>query len=106
MVVPSLPGFGFSGPLRETGWTIGRIAGACAELMAGSATTGTASQGGDVGAGIVARAGRRSPRTGSSASTSTTLIAVPVGDVRPIREDLTPRRSLARLEEHRQRDRA
>ena len=33
VVAPSLPGFGFSGPTHETGWTPKRIAGAVAELM-------------------------------------------------------------------------
>jgi microsomal epoxide hydrolase len=33
VVVPSLPGFGFSGPARGPGWTVGRIAAAWAELM-------------------------------------------------------------------------
>jgi epoxide hydrolase len=31
-VIPSLPGFGFSRPLRDTGWSYGRIAGALVEL--------------------------------------------------------------------------
>ncbi len=34
LVIPSLPGYGFSGPLTETGWTDGRTAAALAELMA------------------------------------------------------------------------
>src|SRR5262245_44262377 len=34
LVVPSLPGYGFSGPTRETGWGRRRTAGAWAELMA------------------------------------------------------------------------
>ncbi|UZG56785.1 epoxide hydrolase family protein [Rhodococcus opacus] len=33
VVVPSLPGFGFSGPVRESGWDTTRIATAWAELM-------------------------------------------------------------------------
>ena len=33
LVVPSLPGFGFSGPTRERGWNVTRIAHAFAELM-------------------------------------------------------------------------
>ncbi|MFV2114806.1 epoxide hydrolase family protein [Micromonospora sp. LOL_025] len=33
VVVPSLPGYGFSGPLTGTGWGVPRIAGAWAELM-------------------------------------------------------------------------
>ena len=33
LVIPSLPGYGFSGPLAEPGWDAGRMAGACGELM-------------------------------------------------------------------------
>lgn len=33
LVVPSVPGFGFSGPTRELGWTIPRVAAMFAELM-------------------------------------------------------------------------
>lgn len=33
VVIPSLPGYGFSGPVREQGWTNQRIAAAWAELM-------------------------------------------------------------------------
>lgn len=33
LVIPSLPGFGFSGPTRERGWSNRRIAAAWAELM-------------------------------------------------------------------------
>ncbi|WP_086667229.1 epoxide hydrolase family protein [Lentzea kentuckyensis] len=33
LVIPSVPGFGFSGPTRELGWTIPRVAGVVAELM-------------------------------------------------------------------------
>jgi hypothetical protein len=32
-VIPSLPGFGFSGPVTDTGWDTARIAAAWAELM-------------------------------------------------------------------------
>lgn len=33
VVIPSLPGFGFSGPTHEPGWTTARMAAAYAELM-------------------------------------------------------------------------
>ncbi|WP_327353218.1 epoxide hydrolase family protein [Streptomyces sp. NBC_01304] len=33
LVIPSIPGFGFSGPTKEKGWGIGRTAKAWAELM-------------------------------------------------------------------------
>ncbi|WP_026877585.1 epoxide hydrolase family protein [Jiangella gansuensis] len=54
LVVPSLPGFGFSTPLRETGWgNLMRVAGAVAELMTRLGYQRFAAQGGDVGAGVV-----------------------------------------------------
>jgi epoxide hydrolase len=33
LVIPSIPGFGLSGPTSEPGWSAGRVAGAFAELM-------------------------------------------------------------------------
>ncbi|WP_235921503.1 epoxide hydrolase family protein [Lentzea tibetensis] len=35
LVIPSIPGFGFSGPTQELGWTVKRVAGVWAELMRG-----------------------------------------------------------------------
>src|SRR5947207_10799147 len=34
LVIPSLPGYGLSGPTRQTGWTTGRVARAWTPLMA------------------------------------------------------------------------
>ena len=50
LVIPSLPGYGFSGPLTETGWTDGRTAAALAELMRRLGYDRYGVQGGDVGA--------------------------------------------------------
>jgi epoxide hydrolase len=57
LVIPSLPGFGFSTPVRQIGWELGRTTAAFAELMArlGYARYGT--HGGDIGAGISGRLG-------------------------------------------------
>ncbi|MEK8229223.1 alpha/beta fold hydrolase [Oerskovia sp. M15] len=33
VVIPSIPGFGFSGPTTSTGWDLGRIARAWVELL-------------------------------------------------------------------------
>ena len=52
VVVPSIPGFGFSSPVRETGWATGRIARAVAQLMANLGYERYAVHGGDIGAGI------------------------------------------------------
>ena len=50
LVIPSVPGFGFSTPLSEAGWTHGRIAKAFTELMARLSYDRYGVQGGDVGA--------------------------------------------------------
>ncbi|WP_422771042.1 epoxide hydrolase family protein [Plantactinospora sp. WMMC1484] len=52
LVVPALPGFGFSGPAREPGWNVPRIAAAWAELMRRLGYQRYIPQGGDVGAWI------------------------------------------------------
>ena len=60
LVIPSLPGYGFSGPLTETGWTDGRTA-ALAELMDRLGYRRYGVQGGDVGAFIAPLIGRTVP---------------------------------------------
>ncbi|TXK39417.1 epoxide hydrolase family protein [Nonomuraea sp. C10] len=52
LVIPSVPGFGPSAPLRGTGWTLGRIARAWATLMARLGYERYGAQGGDWGSGI------------------------------------------------------
>ncbi|MDR8413692.1 epoxide hydrolase [Nonomuraea sp. 3-1Str] len=52
VVVPSIPGFGFSGPTREPGWSLGRVAGAWKQLMARLGYERYIAQGGDFGAVI------------------------------------------------------
>ncbi|MEV6323669.1 epoxide hydrolase family protein [Nocardia sp. NPDC051787] len=58
LVIPSLPGHGFSGPITETGWNDGRIAAALAELMARLGYDHYGVQGGDHGAFIAPALGR------------------------------------------------
>jgi epoxide hydrolase len=50
LVLPSIPGFGFSGPTRQPGWNFARIANAWAELMRRLGYDRYAAQGGDFGA--------------------------------------------------------
>lgn len=50
LVIPSLPGFGFSGPTRERGWNNGRMAAALAELMRRLGYERYGVQGSDAGA--------------------------------------------------------
>ena len=50
LLIPALPGFGFSSPLAETGWTTARAAAAWAELMRRLGYDRYGAQGGDLGA--------------------------------------------------------
>jgi pimeloyl-ACP methyl ester carboxylesterase len=61
LVLPSLPGYGFSGEPTEVGWDAGRIARAWAELMFRLGYTRYVAQGGDVGALITDYMGRQAP---------------------------------------------
>jgi epoxide hydrolase len=61
LVIPSLPGFGLSGPTRDTGWHTMRIAKAFAELMRRLGYDSYAAQGGDMGALISPDLGRVDP---------------------------------------------
>jgi pimeloyl-ACP methyl ester carboxylesterase len=61
LVLPSLPGYGFSGQPTELGWENGRIAGAWAELMGRLGYARYVAQGGDVGAAVTDAMGRRAP---------------------------------------------
>src|SRR5574341_996325 len=61
LVLPSLPGYGFSGEPTELGWESGRIARAWAELMERLGYTRYVAQGGDVGANVTDAMGRQAP---------------------------------------------
>jgi pimeloyl-ACP methyl ester carboxylesterase len=61
LVLPSLPGYGFSGEPAEIGWDLGRTARAWAELMSRLGYTRYVAQGGDVGAGVTDAMGRQAP---------------------------------------------
>ena len=61
LVLPSLPGYGFSGEPTELGWDSGRIARAWAELMDRLGYTRYVAQGGDVGAAVADAMGRQAP---------------------------------------------
>ena len=52
LVIPSIPGFGFSGPIREVGWNTKRIAQTWAHLMKRLGYDHYGAQGGDWGSGI------------------------------------------------------
>jgi pimeloyl-ACP methyl ester carboxylesterase len=61
VVVPALPGFGFSGPVAEGGWTTNRIARAWVELMSRLGYERFAAQGGDIGSSVSPELGRVAP---------------------------------------------
>jgi pimeloyl-ACP methyl ester carboxylesterase len=61
LVIPSLPGYGFSGEPAEVGWDPGRVAQAWAELMRRLGYTRYVAQGGDQGAGVTDAMGRQAP---------------------------------------------
>lgn len=52
LVIPSIPGFGFSTPVKEKGWNMFRIAAAFTSLMEQLGYAKFAVHGGDMGAGI------------------------------------------------------
>ena len=61
LVLPSLPGYGFSGEPVDIGWDLARTARAWAELMRRLGYTRYVAQGGDVGAGVTDAMGRQAP---------------------------------------------
>jgi pimeloyl-ACP methyl ester carboxylesterase len=62
VVVPSLPGYGFSGKPAERGWNIVRTGRAWAELMRRLGYSRYVAQGGDWGAGVSTEVGRADPQ--------------------------------------------
>ncbi|MEV7327422.1 epoxide hydrolase family protein [Micromonospora sp. NPDC093244] len=61
LVIPSIPGYAFSGPTGQVGWDTGRVAGAWKELMRGLGYDRYAVQGGDWGTPISLRLGLADP---------------------------------------------
>jgi pimeloyl-ACP methyl ester carboxylesterase len=62
LVLPSLPGYGFSSEPAELGWNPFRIASAWAELMNRLGYTRYVAQGGDVGSSVTDAMGRQAPK--------------------------------------------
>ena len=61
LVLPSVPGYGFSGEPAELGWNVGRTAAAWAQLMRRLGYPRYVAQGGDVGAAVTDAMGRQAP---------------------------------------------
>lgn len=84
VVVPSLPGFGFSGPTREAGWNNVRIGKAFIELMSRLGYQKFGVQGGDAGAIIGPEIGRLAPeRVIGVHLNAATMGFIPFGPVSP-----------------------
>ncbi|MET7947145.1 epoxide hydrolase family protein [Micromonospora sp. NPDC005324] len=62
LVLPSLPGYGFSGEPTEPGWNSARMAQAWAKLMDRLGYSRYVAQGGDVGAAVTDAMGRQGPQ--------------------------------------------
>ncbi|NUT55151.1 MAG: epoxide hydrolase N-terminal domain-containing protein [Thermoleophilia bacterium] len=83
LVLPSLPGYGFSGEPAELGWENGRIAAAWAELMKRIGYSGYVAQGGDVGAAVTDAMGRMGPQGLRGIHVNLLALAIGLKDVLP-----------------------
>jgi pimeloyl-ACP methyl ester carboxylesterase len=79
LVIPSIPGHGFSGPVTEPGWGVERVATAWAELMRRLDYGSYVTAGGDWGSIISLELSRRAPEQVQGAYLSM-LLTVPSGD--------------------------
>jgi pimeloyl-ACP methyl ester carboxylesterase len=83
LVLPSLPGYGFSSEPKELGWNVGRVGMAWAELMKRLGYDRYVAQGGDVGAAVTDTMSRQAP-TGLIGIHTNLLVAVlGIGDQLP-----------------------
>jgi pimeloyl-ACP methyl ester carboxylesterase len=80
LVIPSIPGYGFSAEPTEVGWDAGRTGLAWAELMSRLGYTRYVAQGGDVGASITDSMGRQAPEglVGIHTNLLVTALALPL----------------------------
>jgi pimeloyl-ACP methyl ester carboxylesterase len=83
LVLPSMPGYGFSSEPTELGWNAGRIAQAWAELMRRLDYTRYVAQGGDVGAAVTDLMGRQAPEGLVGIHTNILVAALAIADQLP-----------------------
>ena len=104
LVVPSLPGFGLSTPVREPGWDLARSSSALAELMGRLGYDRYGAHGGDIGAGVSGTLAATQPAHVVGVHTISDAMGVAVGEQfgYPIPDDLS-QADLARVEEQRRR---
>jgi pimeloyl-ACP methyl ester carboxylesterase len=103
LVIPSLPGFAFSGPTRDKGWNVQRTARAWAELMRRLGYERYGAQGGDIGALVSPALGRVAPESVVGVHVNAASVGfIPLGPVdEEARAGLDERelRSLAKIAE-------
>src|SRR4029450_4799125 len=85
LVLPSIPGYGFSGEPTELRWGPGRTAQAGAELMGRLGYGRYVAQGGDVGASITDAMGRQAPQ--GLVGIHTNLLVTALGSPQPTDTD-------------------
>jgi pimeloyl-ACP methyl ester carboxylesterase len=85
LVLPSVPGYGFSAEPVEIGWELGRVARAWSELMDRLGYTRYVAQGGDVGAGVSDAMSRIAP--GGLIGVHTNLLVPALGGAMPTDTD-------------------
>jgi pimeloyl-ACP methyl ester carboxylesterase len=83
LVLPSLPGYGFSSEPNELGWESGRIARAWAELMDRLGYASYVAQGGDVGAAVTDAMGRQAPNGLLGIHINLLIASIGLGDQLP-----------------------
>ena len=87
LVLPSLPGYGFSSEPTELGWEESRIARAWAELMDRLGYTRYVAQGGDVGAAVTDAMGRQGPQGLLGIHVNLLTGAIPIKDRLPAQSE-------------------
>jgi pimeloyl-ACP methyl ester carboxylesterase len=87
LVLPSLPGYGFSGEPTEVGWDVGRVASAWAELMHRLGYTRYVAQGGDVGSAVTDAMGRQAPEGLLGIHTNLLLAGLSGDEFRPAKSE-------------------
>ena len=83
LVVPSVPGYGFSAEPTEVGWDPGHVGRAWAELMGRLGYSRYVAQGGDVGAVITDAMGRQAPEGLAGIHTNLLVAGLAIADKLP-----------------------